>query len=242
MRSALYTRFELLRTFRNVRFMVLSLGFPLVLFLLVAGPNRDKTLGGIPFPVYYMIGMVAWGTMSAMLSSGARIATERAAGWNRQLRITPLRTRSYFQAKVTSAYALAGLSIALLFLAGVALGVSLTPSEWLTMTGLVLVGLIPFAVMGILLGHLLTPESVGPAIGGVTALLALLGGAYGPIATSGALKDLVQLLPSYWLVQAGQVALGGQAWGREGWLVVAAWTVVLVRLAGWAYRRDTHRV
>ena len=242
MSSALYTRFELVRTFRNVRFMLLSLGFPLVLFLLVAGPNRNKELGGIPFPAYYMIGMVAWGTMTAMLSSGARIATERAAGWNRQLRITPLRTRTYFRAKVTSVYALAGLSIVLLFVAGAALGVSMSASEWLTMTGLVLIGLVPFAVLGIFLGHLLTPESVGPAIGGITALLALLGGAYGPIATSGVLKDFVQLLPSYWLVRAGQVALGGEAWGAEGWLVIAAWTVVLVRLAGWAYRRDTQRV
>lgn len=242
MSSATYTRFELLRTFRNVRFMLLSLGFPLVLFFLVAGPNRDKSLGGIPFPVYYMIGMIAWGTMAAMLSSGARIATERAAGWNRQLRITPLQTRSYFQAKVASAYALAGLSIVLLFLAGVIVGVRLSGTEWLTMAGLVLVGLVPFAVLGILLGHLLTPESVGPAIGGATALLALLGGAYGPIATSGALKDIVQLLPSYWLVQAGQVAIGGTVWGLEGWLVVGAWTVVLTRLAAAAYRRDTSRV
>ncbi|MCU1457750.1 MAG: transporter permease, partial [Actinomycetia bacterium] len=40
MTSVTYTRFELLRTFRNVRFMLFSLLFPLVLFLLVAGPNR----------------------------------------------------------------------------------------------------------------------------------------------------------------------------------------------------------
>ena len=74
MSSAPYTRFEMLRTFRNVRFMLLSLGFPLVLFFLVAGPNRDKTLGGISFPVYYMIGMIAWGTMAAMLSLTWRVS------------------------------------------------------------------------------------------------------------------------------------------------------------------------
>lgn len=240
--DVVYTRYELLRTFRNKRFLILSIAFPLVLFLLVAGPNRHHQLGGIPFSLYYMIGMTAWGTMAAMLSSGARIATERAAGWNRQLRLTPLRPTTYFEAKVASAYTLAATTIALLYAAGITLGVHLTIPEWLEMTGLILVGLVPFAVLGILLGHLLTPDSIGPALGGATALLALLGGAYGPVATSGALHELVKLLPSYWLVQAGYVALGGHTWGVEGWIVVAVWTIVLLRVTVWVWQRDTRRV
>jgi len=242
MTATTYTRYELIRTFRNLRFMFLSLVFPLVLFLLVAGPNRDRHLGGLPFPLYYMTGMIAWGAMAAMLSCGSRIATERAVGWNRQLRITPLSPRSYFRAKVVTAYALASLTVVLLYAAGLALGVRMSAQDWLEMTGLILVGLVPFAALGIVLGHLLTPEAVGPAIGGATALLALLGGAYGPVATSGALNDLVRLLPSYWLVQAAHVSLGSGAWGAEGWIVVLAWTVVLTRLAAWCYRRDTQRV
>lgn len=242
MSAATYTRYELVRTFRNVRFMLLSLVFPLTLFLLVAAPNRNQTLGGLSFPLYYMTGMVAWGTMAAMLSCGARIAVERSVGWNRQLRITPLTTRAYFRAKISTAYALASLTIVALYVSGIALGVHMSVGRWLTMTGLILVGLVPFAVLGILLGHLLTPEAVGPAIGGMTALLALLGGAYGPVATSGVLHDLVQLLPSYWLVQAAHTAVGANAWGAKGWTVIAVWTVVLGRLAAVAYRRDTKRV
>ena len=42
MRSLAYTRFELLRTFRNGRFFVFSLGFPLVLYFLIAAPNRNE--------------------------------------------------------------------------------------------------------------------------------------------------------------------------------------------------------
>ncbi len=47
-----------------------------------------------------MVGLASFGTMSAMLSCGARIAAERAVGWNRQLRITPLSPRAYFRVKV----------------------------------------------------------------------------------------------------------------------------------------------
>ena len=37
---AAYTRYELLRTFRNRRFFLLSLGFPLILYFVIAVPNR----------------------------------------------------------------------------------------------------------------------------------------------------------------------------------------------------------
>ncbi len=35
-----YIRYELLRTFRNRRFFLLSLGFPLILYFVIASPNR----------------------------------------------------------------------------------------------------------------------------------------------------------------------------------------------------------
>jgi ABC-2 type transport system permease protein len=242
MTTAVYTRYELLRTFRNTRFFVFSLVFPLVLYLLVAGPNRDAELAGISFPLYYMTGMVSWGTMMAVIGGGARIAAERSLGWNRQLRITPLRPHVYFRAKIVTGYAMAAVTIVLLYLAGTMLGVRLSAGSWLTMTGLILVGLVPFAVLGIVLGHLLTVDSMGPAMGGITALFALLGGAWGPIASTGALHDIATLLPSYWLVQAGQSALDGEGWPPEGWIVIAVWTLVLTRVAMQVYRRDTNRV
>jgi ABC-2 type transport system permease protein len=110
------------------------------------------------------------------------------------------------------------------------------------MIGLLLAGLVPFAVMGIMFGHLLKLDSLGPAIGGVTSLFALLGGAYGPLVTSGFLFDVVKCLPSYWLVQAGKTALVGGGWPLEAWVVVAAWSLVLSVLAVRVYQRDTKRI
>jgi ABC-2 type transport system permease protein len=240
-----YTRFELLRVLRNRRFFFLSLGFPLVLYFLIAGPNRnvhDFQKTGISAPLYYMIGMAAFGTMGAMLSSGGRIAAERAVGWNRQLRISPLSTRSYLRAKVLTAYLMALLSLAVLYVSGGSLGVSMSASHWIEMTALILVCLIPFAALGIAVGHMLTPDSIGPAMGGSIALLAFLGGTWFPIPTHGVLHDVGQLLPSYWLVQASHVAIGGHPMGTRGWVVIVVWTVVLAAVARRAYRRDTGRV
>jgi ABC-2 type transport system permease protein len=244
MSGVVYTGYELRRTFRNRRFLLFSLGFPLVFYFLVAVPQRNvHSFGGtgLSVPLYYMIGLAAFGTMVSMISTGGRIAGERQAGWTRQLRISPLSVRAYFSAKVSTGYGMALASLLLLYAAGAALGVSLPAGRWLEMTGLILVGLLPFAALGILIGHLVTTDSVGPLIGGGVSLLAFLGGTWFPI-TNGFLLTVGQFLPSWWLVQASHVALDGRGWGVRGWITVAVWTVILSVAAGWAYRRDTNRV
>jgi ABC-2 type transport system permease protein len=242
--SVVYTRFELLRTLRNRRFLLLSLVIPLVLYFTIAAPRAGQTIEGtqISWALYFMVGLASFGTMSGMLSSGARIAGERAVGWNRQLRITPLRPSAYFRAKVLTAYMMALISMAAMFISGAMLGVDLSALHWLELIALMLVGLVPFAALGIALGHLLTPDSIGPALGGGISLLALLGGTWFPLGHSGLLYQLARYLPSYWLVQASHVALGGAPWPARGWIVIAAWTAILTRLAQRAYRRDTGRV
>jgi ABC-2 type transport system permease protein len=244
MNGIVYTRYELLRAFRSRRFLLFSLGFPLVLYFVIAGPQHNvHNFGGtgISAPLYYMVGLASFGTMLSMISSGARIAGERQAGWTRQLRITPLSVRAYFHAKVLTSYALAITSMALLYIAGVSLGVSLPAHTWLEMSGLILIVLVPFAALGITLGHLMNVDSIGPVTGGTVSLLAVVSGTWFPV-SHGFLHDLGQCLPSYWLVQAGRISTHGHGWGTTGWLVVAGWTVVLVALAGFAYRRDTSRV
>jgi ABC-2 type transport system permease protein len=111
------------------------------------------------------------------------------------------------------------------------------------MIGLMLVGLIPLTILGILLGHLVTPDSLAPAAGGTVMLLAVLGGAYGfLVAQSGAVFDVIRALPSYWLVQAGKTAVAGGGWPAEAWIVIAVWTAVLIPVAVFVYKRDTSRV
>jgi ABC-2 type transport system permease protein len=240
-----YTRYELLRTVRNRRFFIFSLAFPLVLFFAIATPVRSENNladSGISAPLYFMVGLVAFGGMAGMLSTGARIAAERSVGWNRQLRITPLKAFAYFRTKLVTAYLMGALTIAALFISGAILGVSMSAGDWLAMTGLILVGLLPFAALGVLMGHLLTADSVGPALGGSISLFALLGGSWFPIPDHGVLHVIGQVLPSYWLVQASHVSLGGNGWSATGWVVVLGWTVVLTIAAGYAYRRDTARV
>ena len=239
-----YTRYELLRTFRDRRLFLFAFGFPVILYFVIAVPNRhirDFSSTGVTAPLYYMVSLASFGTMMSMMSAGFRIAGERQVGWTRQLRITPLSVRAYMRAKILTAYAMALVSLLLLYVCGAALGVSLPGGRWLLMTVLVLVALLPFGVLGVALGHVLTVDSVGPATGGIVSLLAVVSGTWFPI-THGFLHDVGQFVPSYWLVQAGRIGLHGQAWHGMAWAVVIGWTVVLTVVAGYAYRRDSGRI
>ncbi|HVU77269.1 MAG TPA: ABC transporter permease [Gaiellaceae bacterium] len=244
MTGLIYARFELRRLFRNRRFFFFSLGFPVVLYFLIAGPNRgDHDFGGsgVSAPLYYMVSLASFGTMMAMVSTGARIAGERQVGWTRQLRITPLSPRAYIRAKVLTAYASAAVSVAALYIAGAILGVSIAAGTWLHMTVLIAIALMPFAALGIFMGHLLNVDAIGPATGGTVSLLAFISGTWFPV-TSGFLHTIGRFVPSYWLVQAGRTPLHAQPWGTFGWVVVLAWTAVLGVAAAWAYRKDTQRI
>jgi ABC-2 type transport system permease protein len=133
-------------------------------------------------------------------------------------------------------------SIVLLYSAGILLGVRLDVAAWLEMTGLILVGLIPFAVFGILLGHLVTVETMGPAMGGTISLFALLGGSWGPIGNGTWIEPILKCIPSYWITQASQVGISGGGWPPEAWIVIGVWTLVLIRITMRVYARDTKRV
>ncbi|HTZ44713.1 MAG TPA: ABC transporter permease [Jatrophihabitans sp.] len=242
MSNATYYRTEIQRIFRNRQNFLFSLLLPFVLYLFIAGNNRTARIGELSLPTYFMAGMIAFGGMGAVMGGGARIALEREQGWTRQLRISPLTSRTYFSGKLLGCYLTAACTIGLMYAGGVALGVRMPVGRWIEMTALILLSLVPFAALGIMLGHLVKADAMGPAMGGGMSLLSIFGGAFGEIGGPGSwVHGISEFVPSYWTVQAGHVAVGGDAWGARGWLTTAAWSALTIYGAVWAYRRDTGR-
>ena len=186
MNAATHVHYELLRSARNRLTWALSLALPLVVYYAVASGQRHAFVyaAGVSFPLYFMTGMAAYGAMFAAIGPGARLARDRARGWTRQLRITPLRVRTDYLAKTLAAYLVVLPALVLVFLAGVTLGVRLNVAQWLEMSGLLLVGLVPFVLMGLILGHLIATDALVPAMGWLTVFFALFGGALGACSTA----------------------------------------------------------
>ena len=241
--SVTYLLLEVRRATRNGRFLIFSILFPVLLFLLYVGifANGDEAVVGI-----LMVNMTAFGALSAALFAGGRVALERSLGWQRQLRLTPLSGSGYLAAKGITGMMLAVPAVVLVpLIGGIAEGVSLDAGGWLRVTIGIWLAVIPFALIGLLIGQVGTPDSMQPIMSITMMTMSLLGGIFIPIdSMPDWLMKVSHLLPSYWLGQVGRGAVTtdlsvdlGQAV-----LVLAAWTVVLGVAVVRRYRRDSARV
>src|SRR6266496_2270677 len=101
-------KLELRRMMRNRRTVIFTLVLPAVFFLLF-GTNantRHETVGGGNVTGYIMVSMAVYGAMLATTSGGAMVSIERAAGWSRQLRLTPLKPAAYVAMKAMTSLVL----------------------------------------------------------------------------------------------------------------------------------------
>jgi ABC-2 type transport system permease protein len=240
--NATYFRTELLRTLRAPRYAVFVVVLPVAMFLLFSSLYGSDTQDGISGSAWLMVSMSVFGAMGAAVSVGGRIAGERAVGWTRQLRLTPLPRRAYVAVKAACAVLVAVPALALVYLVGALRGVRLPAAEWAEAAGWTLLALAPFVALGIWLGHRLTVEVLGPVSGALFTGLGLLGGVWVPVDQLPAtVQHVAKALPSYWLVESGRAPLSGTWVGWGGLAVLLAWTAAFALLAGRAFDRDTVR-
>jgi ABC-2 type transport system permease protein len=185
----------------------------------------------------------AYGGMMAALSQAFQIVTERSIGWNRQLRITPLSGTGYLVSKLVAALALALLGIVVII--GVSLALyhpGLSATGWLLAALGIWCGVVPFALLGILIGQLAKPEFAQPMFMAVFMGMAVLGGLWIPLQIFPAwVADVARAVPSYWLNRVGQLGALQSGDALTPALVLAGWTLGLGALVVWRYRRDAAR-
>ncbi|HYQ69634.1 ABC transporter permease [Actinophytocola sp.] len=241
--SFTYLLLEARRAMRNGRFMIFSIAFPVLLFLLYTGiwANGDKAVTGI-----LMVNMTSFGALSAALFAGSRVALERSVGWQRQLRLTPLSGGGYLTAKGLTGMLLALPAVVLVPLVGVAVeGVSLDAAGWLRVTIGIWLAVIPFALIGLLIGQVGTPDSMQPIMSLTMMTMSMLGGVFIPIdSMPDWLLKIAHVLPSYWLGQVGRGAVTSDLSVNLGQavLVLGVWTAVVGLGVVRRFRRDSARV
>jgi ABC-2 type transport system permease protein len=239
-----YLLFDLRRTLRNRRVLIFSILMPLVLFgvfgLNLTGQSMDD---GVSAAAYVMISMAMFGSMSAAMSIGGAIATERDGGWNRTLRLTPLKPQSYVASKLALSLGLAVPPLVVVFAAGV-LGadVRLSAGDWLTVALTAWLGALPFAALGLIIGYVAKPDSVQPISGLTTMLVAAFGGLWLPVEQMPSLmRHIAELTPAYWTGVTARSPLTDAGFDGTALLVVLAWTIVLGAVGLRRFRADTAR-
>ena len=237
---------EMRRALRDVRYLVIAVAMPIGLYLLFAGlfGAHGQQAQGLPQPVELMVAMVAYGAMWAVFSAtGPRIAHERAIGWTRQLRVTPLRPASALSGKLVTALAAALPAMVLVAVTAVASHhVQLSAAQWLAMLAAMWAGVLPLALLGLAIGYLAADEVAFPLTMALYFALGALGGLWMPPSVMPhAMQDIGQALPSNGVAELGWRIAGGQASVPKAVLVLAAWTLGSGLVALLAYRRRNIR-
>jgi ABC-2 type transport system permease protein len=190
--------------------------------------------------VELMIAMIAYSAMWAVFSAtGPRIAHERAIGWTRQLRVTPLPPAAALSGKLVTALAAALPAMALVALtAMVSHHVQLSAPQWLAMLGSMWPGVLPLALLGLAIGYLARDDIAFPLTMALYFVLGALGGLWMPLSTMPhAMQDLGQALPSSGVAELGWRIASGQASVPKAVLVLTAWLLGSATAALLAYRR-----
>jgi ABC-2 type transport system permease protein len=187
--------------------------------------------------------MAGYGGMMAGLSQAFAIVHERSIGWNRQLRLTPLTGTAYLASKVVAALLVAAVSIAAVVLVSVlALQAHLGAGDWFAAGAGLWIGIVPFALIAILIGQFARPDFAQPLFMVTFLGLSILGGLWVPLAILPAwMTDVAHAVPSYWLNRLGQLGAAGSGDVLVPMLVLGAWTAVLAVLITWRYRHDAAR-
>jgi len=234
---------EIRRILRNRRTMIFVLVMPTVLFLVIGLSQKNESLDGVDALPYFMISMAVYGAMVATTATGAAVAVERALGWSRQLRLTPLVPSAYMATKVISALSLGLLAVLVVYVAGFASGVRMSVSTWV-ISGLVAwLGSLVFAAFGLFMGFLLPSENVMQFVGPLLALLALFGGIFVPIEIySDVLQDIAKLTPVWGIGALARAPLTGDGASIGALANALVWLAIFGVGAAQLFRRDTKRV
>jgi ABC-2 type transport system permease protein len=232
---------ELRRIGRNRKVLALTAAYPAVLYVVFGATFDDGTTqGGISVPAYVMVSMALFGATGSALAISGVISAEREAGWTRQLRLTPLPGWVYVTGKIATAAVTAAVSIGLVFAVAATTGGAASFGPTIMAALVLLVGMAPFAALGVFFGYLAVGQANRPLMMFSWMGLSILGGLWFPLdGLPQVVRSIAELTPTYQLADLARGALVGTAPTMIGVATLAVWTMVFIGLAAWRYRADT---
>jgi ABC-2 type transport system permease protein len=239
-------KLEIRRLTRNRRTVIIAIVVPVVFFLLF---GLNKAYAGLPYghgnySAEVMISLALYGAVLATTFCGAMVSIERAQGWSRQLRLTPLSPVAYIIIKILTALVLGLCSVIAVYIAGIATQKpSMSVGLWIATGASVWIGSLLFAAFGLFLGYLLPAENVMQLLGLILALLSFAGGLFIPVNQYPHLvQEIAKWTPLYGLNELVHTPLLGNGLDWTWVVNVLAWLVIFAGGAVWRMQKDTARV
>lgn len=235
---------ELRRMLRNRRTVFFALLFPVIMYFVFSnqkyGSNR---IGDGNIAAYIMINMAFYGAALTTASIGSMVAVERAQGWSRQLRLTPLNPAFYIGVKTFVALVMGSVVVALVnIIAMFANKAHMPTGDWITAAILAAIVTVTFSALGVFIGYIVPGENAMQILGPGLAILSFLGGVFIPLSQ----YNSVMLHIAYWTPMYGpsEIARSPLTHQLPWYAIVNAvgWFAIFVAGAAWRMSKDTARV
>ncbi|WP_066903576.1 ABC transporter permease [Millisia brevis] len=236
---------EIRRVLRNPRVMLFALVLPAAFFLIFGTDSsyRTQSVGTANVTSYVMVSMAVYGALLAATSGGAMVATERALGWSRQLRLTPLRPTAYVAMKIAVAMAIGLMAVTVVMICGEIFGADLSIGRMLACAAIGWLCSSVFAAFGLFMGYLLPSENVMQILGPAMALLSFAGGLFVPVDSMGSVfATIAHFMPTYGVAVLARYPIDSSPSLWLALLNVVVWAAIFVAGAAWRMSRDTRRV
>ncbi|MFE7165961.1 ABC transporter permease [Streptomyces sp. NPDC057616] len=235
-----YLRLEVRRTLRDVGFVVGGIAMPVLMYLLFT--NLGASDGS--WKTGAMVGMAGYGAVGCALNTGGGVAEDRAIGWLRQLRVTPMTSRQVVVGRtLTGSVTVLPAILAVLAAGGLVNGVRLEVWQWAAIAALLWLGSVPFTLLGLGNGYRLTGQTTGVANMACNLGLAVLGGLWFPITLfPGWLRALSEYTPTNRFAELGTSVAEGHAPAIGAITVLTLWLLAFGSYAVLSYRRSGRTV
>ena len=239
----LETKYEFLKLLRLPHYLVGTLGFPVMFYVLFGVTLAQKSDGPIGAAEYLLASYCIFGVVTAALFAfGAGVAVERAQGWMTLKRATPMPVSAYLGAKIVASMCFGTITLLLMGLCAVTMAhVRFPVSVWLTLWGVMAIGCIPFCLAGLIIAFTVPPTGAPGIVNLINLPLSFAGGLWFPVAMMPRLLQVIApWVPQYHLGQLALGAIGAVDEPKPLQHVAArvAYAVIFGALAWRAYRRS----
>jgi ABC-2 type transport system permease protein len=221
---------------RRAENMVLTLAIPLGILVFFAKVDTIST--DFAEPIDFLVpGVLSLSVMAAaMVSLGIATGFERRYGVLKRLGVTPLSRGGLLTAKTATVLALEVVQVVLVVVVGLAIGWDVTGGI-VPAIGLLLLGTIAFAGIGMLMAGTLRAEANLAAANALFLVLLFLGGMAYPLSKlPDAIEFVAKLLPAAALSETVRAVLTSRPFPAGELVVLVVWAIAAPLLAARYFR------
>lgn len=232
---ALESWYELLRMARTPAFVLPTLAFPVVFYLmfavLIPGQWSGFHKASYLLATYGVFGVIG----PSLFGFGVGMALERENGLLELKQVSPMPIGAYFVAKIAMSLIAAFVVVLLLSAAAFGLGeVRMAFVDWALLVGALLLGALPFCALGLWIGSLVKGQAAVGIVNLVYLPMSVLSGLWMPLfAFPVFIQKLAVIWPAWHLAQLA-LGISGQTEGVDVLLhsaVLLGFTVFFLALA-----------